>query len=140
MMSDMISVPNVPWEDTDTTNKIERVRKTLEAEKSSSSVKKNLQLEKACSELESLFIYHLLKEMRATIPKFGFLNGGGAEDIYTSILDSQMAKDLSSKGGIGISSLLRNQLARRAESPAQPEAVRPDDRSGTRPKYLSRYK
>jgi flagellar protein FlgJ len=111
-MPDLISVPTISWQGTNTDNKIEGVRKTLNSEKLRSEVNSNHELEKACSELESLFIYYLLKEMRATVPKSGFLGGGKAEDIYTSMLDSQLAKDLSSKGGIGLSSMLLNQLNR----------------------------
>ncbi|MBW1700767.1 MAG: rod-binding protein [Deltaproteobacteria bacterium] len=112
MMPDMMSVPIIPWQNINVTSKIEMVRNTLESEKASSSVRSDRQLEEACSELESLFIYYLLKEMRATIPKSGFIDGGNAEEIYTSMLDSQLAKDISSKGGIGLSSLLRDQLSR----------------------------
>jgi flagellar protein FlgJ len=112
MMPDLMSVQTIPWQTINTTNKIEHVRSTLESQKARSSVKSDRQLEKACSELESLFIYYLLKEMRATVPKSGFISGGRAEDIYTSMLDSQLAKDLSSKGGIGLSFLVRNQLSR----------------------------
>jgi flagellar protein FlgJ len=112
MMPDLMSVQTIPWQTINTTNKIEHVRSTLASQKARSSVKSDRQLEKACSELESLFIYYLLKEMRATVPKSGFISGGRAEDIYTSMLDSQLAKDLSSKGGIGLSFLVRNQLSR----------------------------
>ena len=55
-------------------------------------------------------MYYLFKEMRATVPKPGFLSGGKAEEIYTSMLDVQLAKELSSKGGIGLSSVLFDQL------------------------------
>lgn len=112
MMTDPISVPTIPWKNINTTNKIESIRNTLESEKARSSVNSDLKLEEACSELESLFIYYLLKEMRATVPKSGFISGGRAEDLYTSMLDSQLANDLSKKGGIGLSSLLRDQLSR----------------------------
>jgi Rod binding domain-containing protein len=53
--------------------------------------------------------------MRATIPKSDFLNGGKSEEIYTSMLDSEMARELSAKGGIGLSSVLLDQLGRRQE-------------------------
>jgi flagellar protein FlgJ len=112
MMPDLISVRSMSLNNINTTNKIERVRDALESEKARSSVNSDRKIEEACSELESLFIYYLLKEMRATVPKSGFLGGGKAEDIYTSMLDSQLARDISSKGGIGLSFLLRNQLSR----------------------------
>jgi len=72
-------------------------------------------LKKACSGLESVFVYYLIKEMRAAIPKSGLLNRGKGEEIYTSMLDSQLAKELSSKGTIGLSSVLFNQLKDRSQ-------------------------
>ncbi len=69
------------------------------------------QLKRACSELESVFIYYLLKEMRATIPKSDFLGGGYSEEMYTSMLDLQLSREIASKKGIGLSSALLNQLS-----------------------------
>lgn len=113
-MSNTISFPNVPWHTINLTSKIERVH-NLDHEKRSSCGKMDPQLKEACAELESLFIYSLLKEMRATIPKTGFTGGGKAEEMFTSMLDSQLAKELASKGGIGLSSIILNQLGSRPE-------------------------
>jgi peptidoglycan hydrolase FlgJ len=71
-------------------------------------------LKKACSEMESLFIDYLFKEMRSTIPKSELINGGKGEEIYLSMLDSQLSKELASKGGIGLSSAIYNQLIEKA--------------------------
>jgi flagellar protein FlgJ len=68
------------------------------------------ELKHACEELESLFLYHLLKEMRATIPKSGFMGDNSAREMYTQMADSELARDLSSKGGIGLSAMLLRQL------------------------------
>jgi len=110
-----ISLPDVPWQTISLTSKTEKVKNSFASEKLAFSGRNNPQLRKACSELESLFIAYLLKEMRATIPKSDFINGGKAEEIYTSMLDSEMARELSSKGGIGLSSILLDQLGRRQE-------------------------
>jgi len=69
-------------------------------------------LKEACSELESLFVFYLLKEMRATVPKSGFLSGGKTEEMYTSIIDIQLARDITEKRGIGISSVLFEKLSK----------------------------
>lgn len=74
-------------------------------------------LEKACSELESLFVYYLLKEMRATVPKSGLIGGGSAEENYTSMLDVQLSKDIAEKRGIGISAALFERLYNKVEKP-----------------------
>jgi flagellar protein FlgJ len=109
-MSEPISLPVLPMQTITLTNGIEKLRSSLHPEKIPSTAQNDHQLEGACSEFESLFIYYLLKEMRATIPKSGFLDGGNAQEFYTSMLDSQLARDLSSKGGIGLSSILLDQL------------------------------
>lgn len=68
-------------------------------------------LEKACAEMESFFIHSMLKAMRATVPKSGLLGKSGAEERYTSMLDGQLAVELSSSGGIGLARELAGQFA-----------------------------
>jgi len=109
-MSDPISLYNMPFQPMIMADKVEGVKKILESEKDAHGNKNSSQLRKACSELESLFIFHLLKEMRATIPKTGLMGGGRAEEVYTSMLDLSLAKELASGRGIGISSLLIDKL------------------------------
>lgn len=72
-------------------------------------------LKEACSELESLFVFYLVKEMRATVPKSGLLGGGKTEEMYTSMMDVQLARDISAKRGIGIASILFEKLSKYAE-------------------------
>ena len=67
-------------------------------------------LEAACTEFESLFIFYMLKEMRNTVNKSGYLDGGKAEELYTSMMDTQLAKKLSVEKGIGIAKILQEQL------------------------------
>ena len=68
------------------------------------------QLQNTCRDMESLFLSYLLKEMRATVDKSGFISGGKAEEIFTSLLDVEYSKQMSSAGGIGLASLLIKQL------------------------------
>ncbi len=116
-MPDLIFPPVVPLQSVNKPEllKIDRMQHSLESGKVSPSSKSDARLKKACFELESLFINHLFKEMRATIPKSGFISGGKAEEIYTSMLDSQLAKEMASRGGIGLSSLLCDQLCTEPE-------------------------
>ena len=64
----------------------------------------------ACTEMESLFIQNMFKEMRASIPKGGLTSGGKAGEMFTDMLDAEMAKSFSASGGIGLSSMVRRQL------------------------------
>ena len=46
----------------------------------------------------------------------GFISGGQAEEIYTSMLDAEMAAKISTRGGIGLSEMLLHQLGSRSVS------------------------
>jgi flagellar protein FlgJ len=74
------------------------------------SVSQDSKIDSACTEMESLFIQNIFKEMRASIPKNGLTGGGKAEEMFTDMLDAEMAKTLSASGGIGLSSVFRRQL------------------------------
>ena len=87
-----------------------KVRTGAESDKTKAVNKDQPRLKEVCHELESLFIGYLLKEMRATVTKSEFLSGGRAEELYTSMLDGQLAKELSAKGGIGLAALLLDDL------------------------------
>jgi flagellar protein FlgJ len=63
--------------------------------------------------MEALFINHMLSEMRKTVTKSGLTDGGRAEEVYTSLMDAELAKDLAQRGALGLSSMLREQLERR---------------------------
>jgi flagellar protein FlgJ len=78
-------------------------------------------LKDACREMESLFLNYLLKELRKTINKSGFISGGKAEEIFTSMLDAELSKKMSNAGGIGLSSLLFRQLGKKSEPKDSPD-------------------
>jgi flagellar protein FlgJ len=70
----------------------------------------DVQLQKACAELESLFIYQLFQEMRKTVAKSGLIDQGQAGPMVDSMMDMEMSKELSSQKGIGLASVLYDQL------------------------------
>ncbi len=88
----------------------QRVGHRLKYLKYHTADKDDPKLRAACAEMESLFISHLIKEMRATVEKSGFIDGGQAEEIFTSLLDVEMSKKMSASGGIGLSAILLEQL------------------------------
>ncbi len=67
-------------------------------------------LKKACNEMEAYFINHLLSEMRKTIEKSGLIDGGRSEEIYTSLMDAELAKDMARSGALGLSRMLHENL------------------------------
>lgn len=82
---------------------------------------KEERLQAACQEMESLFLQHLLGEMRKTIDRAGLFDGGRAEELYTSFLDAERARVMASSGGLGLSRLLYEQLAPRlSDRPSGP--------------------
>ncbi|MCU0560748.1 MAG: rod-binding protein [Desulfobacterales bacterium] len=80
-------------------------------------------LKSVCRDMEALFIHHMLSEMRKTVAKSGLLDGGRAEEVYTSLMDAEMAKHMAQSGSLGLSAMLMEQLSRRqagAAAPADP--------------------
>jgi flagellar protein FlgJ len=63
-------------------------------------------IQKAATEFEAFLLYYLLKIMRSTLPKGGFLSGGPGEEIFTSLYDEAIAKDMARRGGIGLKFLI----------------------------------
>ena len=115
-MTDFLSAPKLPVNISDiAADAKERVQRLLNAKKSRHAEKgTDAELSDACRQMESLFIHHLFKVMRATILKSGFVSGGRAEEMYTSLLDAEMAANISTRGGIGLSEMLRHQLGSRS--------------------------
>jgi flagellar protein FlgJ len=115
-MADFLSAPKLPVNLSDIAADAKaRVQRLLNAKKSRHAEKGTAtELSDACRQMESLFIHHLFKEMRATIHKSGFISGGRAEEIYSSMLDAEMAAKISTRGGIGLSEMLLHQLGSRS--------------------------
>jgi len=68
-------------------------------------------LTKACSDFEAIFVEQLFKTMRASVPESGLLDGGRAEEIYTSMLDQQIAREMAlGQGSLGLAHQMRSKL------------------------------
>ncbi len=61
-------------------------------------------------DFESIFLQIVLKSMRGTVNKSGLMDGGNAEDIYQSMLDSEYSKVMSRTGSTGLSDAIERQL------------------------------
>ena len=121
-MADPLSLPKIPFAVADMLYSKDSIQRSLKPAKAQVADHPDAQLRNACSKMESLFLHYLLKEMRSTIDKSGFISGGRAEEIYTSMLDSEMAKEAARKGGIGLAELLLRQLENR-HSPVDEEGI-----------------
>ena len=71
---------------------------------------KDEDLKKACKEFEAVFTFQLLKSMRATVQKCDLFHGGQGEEIYQSLLDQELSKNLAGTGEDSIAGMLYNQL------------------------------
>ena len=68
------------------------------------------QLMKVCLEMESIFVGRMLKEMRDSVPKEGFIDGGFAEEVFEDMLYDQYAMKLSETSNLGLAKNLYDEL------------------------------
>ncbi len=67
-------------------------------------------LKEACRDFEAFFIYQLLKDLRRTIPKGDFLPQAPGKEVYQSLFDQEVAREISQSGGLGLADVLYQQL------------------------------
>ncbi|MBI2400869.1 MAG: peptidoglycan DD-metalloendopeptidase family protein, partial [Deltaproteobacteria bacterium] len=84
------------------------------------------ELKRAVADFESLFINQMFKSMRETIGKSELFHGGKAEDIYTSMLDTELSKNMAQAGGIGLANMLLRQLSDLEPEAPQGESAIPE--------------
>jgi flagellar protein FlgJ len=78
-----------------------------------SSIQDSKPLHEACQEFESVFIAHLLKTMRKTVPKADVMpHESLSEDIYRSMMDEALANAVARGSGVGLAEILYRQLSR----------------------------
>jgi Rod binding domain-containing protein len=75
-------------------------------------------------ELEQVFIYKLLQEMRKTVDKTGLLGNSSQERFYEEMLDDVMAKDMAASKQFGMASAMQAGLDRMAAKAAVPSENR----------------
>ena len=81
-------------------------------------------LDKAASEFESLFINHMLKTMRESSMKNSLFDGGKGEEVYTSMLDTELSSIMSKGEGIGLKKALLSQLNAQGSTPAPTSEIK----------------
>jgi len=74
------------------------------------SALKKAELRKACRMFEGHFLKLMMGEMRKTVEKGKMLNGGMAEDMFTSMLDQSVADEYVKDRSMGLADMLERQL------------------------------
>ncbi|MHC1701088.1 MAG: rod-binding protein [Humidesulfovibrio sp.] len=91
---------------------------------------KDKKLREACTNFEAVFISKLWEQMRATVPKGGYLNSP-QEDMYRSMFDRDFSEKLAKDGGIGLGDMLYGQLKGRLKNSTT--AIQADGASSVKP-------
>ena len=68
-------------------------------------------IEKVSRDFESVFLNKLLSSMRKTIPKSGLLDSF-ASDMFQSMMDEEMSKEMSKNKGMGMGEIIYNDLSK----------------------------
>ena len=79
-------------------------------------------------DFSSLFFDTVLQSMRKSVVKSDFLNGGHAEEMYQSMLDSEYAKMIAASDQSGLAKMIADQLGTltKDKRPSSPSAIRQD--------------
>ncbi|MDD5758341.1 MAG: rod-binding protein [Desulfobulbaceae bacterium] len=72
---------------------------------------KERKLKEACQNFEAIIIQQMLTAMRKTVPKDGLFTSGYAEDMYQSMYDEGLSKEIASGRGLGLADVLYKQLS-----------------------------
>jgi len=67
-------------------------------------------LRRTCETFEAIFTQQLFKSMRASVDTGGLLPKSQADEIFSGLMDKQVARDLASQGSLGIADMLFAQL------------------------------
>ncbi|WP_022851132.1 rod-binding protein [Limisalsivibrio acetivorans] len=67
-------------------------------------------LKEACSQFESLFLHQMFKSMRKTTMESDLVPKGRGEEIFTDMLDEELAKTSAEMGTGGLGDMLFEQM------------------------------
>ena len=67
-------------------------------------------LQDSCKDFESVFTAKLLNVMRKTVPKNGLIHGGKGEEVFSGLLDDEIAENIADGQGLGLAQMIFDQL------------------------------
>lgn len=95
-----------------TKQETENFKKVLENAKQSND-KENLAT--TCKQFESIFVNILMNNMRRTVVEGGLVEKSQAREMFESMLDEEIAKEVSKEQGIGLAQTMYDQLSKNME-------------------------
>ena len=84
--------------------------------------KDDAKLKATCKDMEAVFLNMMMADMRKTVQKSNLVDTS-TEDMMTSMLDSEMTKNMASAGGMGLADMLYRQLRLDASAVKKPQAL-----------------
>ena len=75
------------------------------------SPEEDKKLREVCQEMEAVFLNMMMSKMRDTIPERTLYPKSSGEKIMQSMMDVEITRNMSQKGGIGLGQMLYNQLS-----------------------------
>jgi flagellar protein FlgJ len=67
-------------------------------------------------QFESIFLSYMMKQMKKTIPEDSLFGDSNAKDIFYDMHYDNLGKEMSKAGGIGLATILYNQLAKNVDN------------------------
>lgn len=83
--------------------------------------KRKAQIEKMSKEFESLLMAQLIKIMRRSVGKGGLFPEAPGSEIYSEMMDQEVARALSMDGGLGLARQLEDFFLKHSASPSKPQ-------------------
>ncbi len=71
---------------------------------------------RAADEFEAIFISQMLKGMSVGLKTDGPFGGGQSEEIYRDLMNEELGKVVTSKGGIGLSDAIYREILKNQEA------------------------
>lgn len=76
---------------------------------------KELSAKRAADEFEAIFISQMLKSMSVGVKTDGMFGGGQSEEIYKDLMNEELGKVMTNKGGIGMSDAIYREILKNQE-------------------------
>ncbi len=75
----------------------------------------------ALKQYEQLFLFQMLKEMRKTVPDYGFFDSGGQKAYFEEMMDDFVAGEMAASGQLGVAEQMAKQLHASAGDRTKPD-------------------